>query len=174
MRKVLAIGAGVTGFVALWFGVLGNPRVKAWLYRGGRPNGVARALGGLWALVGRTGVVPNLLVTLEVVGPSGRVRRLPLVPARYAGAVYAVSMLGAGAAWVRDVRAAGGEAVILLGRRQEVRLVEVPAAERAPILRAYLAIAAGARDHIPVSPGAPLAAFEVVAADFPVFRIEPR
>jgi hypothetical protein len=118
--------------------------------------------------------MPNRLVTLEVVGPSGRVRTLPLVPARFGGAEYAVSMLGTGAGWVRDVRAAGGEAVLLRGRREEVLLVDVPVQDRAPILKAYLGVAAGARGHIPVEPDAPVADFEAIAADFPVFRIEPR
>jgi hypothetical protein len=50
--------------------------------------------------------------------------------------------------------------------------VEVPPADRPPILKAYLARAVGGRPHIPVDPGAPLEAFERVAADFPVFRID--
>jgi hypothetical protein len=174
VRRTLAVVAVAAGFVVAWSVVLGDRRVKAWLYRGGRPNRVARALGALWAFVGRTGLAPNLLVTLEVVGPSGRARKLPLVPARFGGAEYAVSMLGTGAAWVRDVRAAGGDAVLLRGRREEIRLVEVPVEQRAPILKAYLGVAAGARGHIPVEPDAPLADFEAVAADFPVFRITSR
>ncbi len=41
--------------------------------------------------------------------------------------------------WVRNVRAAEGRLVLILGRhREERRAVEIPAAERTPILRAYL------------------------------------
>jgi deazaflavin-dependent oxidoreductase (nitroreductase family) len=41
--------------------------------------------------------------------------------------------------WVRNVRAADGQLVLLLGRgRQEKTAVELPEAERADILRAYL------------------------------------
>ncbi len=41
--------------------------------------------------------------------------------------------------WVRNVRAADGRLVLILGRhREECTAVEIPAAERMPILRAYL------------------------------------
>ncbi len=41
--------------------------------------------------------------------------------------------------WVRNVRADDGRVVLVLGRhRDERRAVEIPAAERTPILRAYL------------------------------------
>jgi hypothetical protein len=73
---------------------------------------------------------------------------------------------------VRNVRAAGGRAVVRHGRREAVRLVEIDAAERAPILRRYLAIAPGARPHLPVDRRAPLTDFERIAADFPVFRVD--
>jgi hypothetical protein len=48
---------------------------------------------------------------------------------------------------------------------------EVPVADRAPILRRYLAVAPGARAHFPVDSRQPLAQFERIAADYPVFRI---
>jgi hypothetical protein len=51
-------------------------------------------------------------------------------------------------------------------------LIEVPAAERAPILRAYLQRALGARPHFAIAYDAPVEAFEALAADYPVFRIE--
>lgn len=49
----------------------------------------------------------------------------------------------------------------------------MPAAERAPVLRRYVALAPGARPHIPLDPDAPLADFERIADRYPVFRIEP-
>jgi hypothetical protein len=87
------------------------------------------------------------------------------------GERYLVSMLGEGAGWVRNVRAAGGLAVLRHGHREAVRLIEVDEGARAPILRRYLAVAPGARAHIPVAGTAPPAEFERVAADVPVFRI---
>ena len=94
------------------------------------------------------------------------------MPPWYGGRRYLVSMLGERSAWVHNVRAAGGRATIRHGRPQEVRLVEVPPEERAPVIKAYLARAAGARPHIPVDPAAPLDAFAAVAERYPVFRIE--
>ena len=54
-------------------------------------------------------------------------------------------MLGERSPWVHNVRAAGGRAVIRHGRRHEVRLIEVPPDERAPVIKAYLERAVGAR-----------------------------
>ena len=82
-------------------------------------------------------------------------------------------MLGDVAQWVQNVRAAHGRAFMRSGGRTEVQLVEVPAAQRAPILKAYLQRALGARPHIPVDKDAPLAEFEAVSALFPVFQIVP-
>ena len=88
------------------------------------------------------------------------------------GQHYLVSMLGQNAQWVLNVRAAHGKAAVLSGGRREVLLEEVPAAQCAPIIKAYLQRAPGARPHVPVSKDAPVAEFEKIAADFPVFRIQ--
>jgi hypothetical protein len=82
-----------------------------------------------------------------------------------------VSMLGEGTNWVRNVRAADGRAVLRHGRSETVRPEEVPASERAPILRRYLESAPGARTHIAVDRRAPTEAFEPIAGRYPVFRI---
>ena len=50
---------------------------------------------------------------------------------------------------------------------------EVEPGGRAPILKRYLALAPGPRAHIPVDPGAPVAAFERVASQYPVLRVSP-
>ncbi len=148
--------------------------LKRWLYRGNRPNWIARVLNRGWQFIHSSGLLPNYLVTLEVVGrKSGRVVSLPVVVALVGGQRYLVSMLGDEAQWVQNVRAAGGKAAIRSGRRSEVFLEEVPVTQRAPILKAYLQRAPGARPHIPVSKDAPLADFEAAAASFPVFRIVP-
>ncbi|HYL36188.1 MAG TPA: nitroreductase/quinone reductase family protein [Bryobacteraceae bacterium] len=111
-------------------------------------------------------------MTLEVVGrKSGRTISLPVVIAVVDGQRYLVSMLGDNVQWVQNVRAAGGRAVLRSGGREEVQLEEVPAEQRAPILRAYLERAPGARPHVPVSKDAALAEFEKIAAAFPVFRV---
>jgi hypothetical protein len=96
---------------------------------------------------------------------------VPLVVAVVGGQRYLVSMLGDSVQWVQNVRAAGGKAVLRHGRREEICLEEVPAGERAPILKAYLQRAPGARPHVPVNKNAPLSEFEKIAALIPVFRV---
>jgi hypothetical protein len=81
-------------------------------------------------------------------------------------------MLGENANWVRNLEAAGYQAVLRHGRTEAVRLEKVDAAARAPILRRYLQVAPGARPHIPVDFHAPVAEFEKISADYPVFRID--
>jgi deazaflavin-dependent oxidoreductase (nitroreductase family) len=145
---------------------------KRWLYRGQRPNWIARILNRAWAAVGSSGVAPNFLATLEVTGrKSGRTISLPVVVAIVDGQRYLVSMLGNNVQWVQNVRAAAGRAVLRSGDREEVQLEEVPADQRAPILKAYLQRAPGARPHVPVNKDAALAEFQKVAAEFPVFRL---
>jgi hypothetical protein len=133
---------------------------------------MARILNRGWAALASSGVASNYLVTLEVPGrKSGRIVSLPLVIAVVDGQRYLVSMLGDTVQWVQNVRAAGGNAVLLCGDREAVHLQEVPADQRAPILKAYLQAAPGARPHVPVHKDAGLAEFQKIAAAFPVFRL---
>jgi deazaflavin-dependent oxidoreductase (nitroreductase family) len=147
--------------------------VKRWLYRGGRPQRLARVVNRLWAIAFAAGrLSPSNAMTLEVRGRrTGKTISFPVVVAEHEGQRYLVSMLGEHANWVRNVRAAGGQAVLRRHGAQDVRLVEVEPAERAPILRAYLDAAPGARPHIPVDRHAPLEAFERIADHYPAFRI---
>jgi deazaflavin-dependent oxidoreductase (nitroreductase family) len=143
-----------------------------WLYRGGRPNALARALNWVSAVVHARGVAPDYLVTLEVVGRrSGRGISFPLVMVVVDGERYLVSMLGDDVAWVKNLRAANGDALLRHGRTERVRLEEVPVERRARILKQYLRRAPGGRPHIPVDKDAPVEEFEAVAARFPVFRV---
>ena len=144
-----------------------------WYYRGGRPNAVARFLNRISAILHSTGIAPNYMVTLEVIGrKSGKTISFPLVMAVVDGERYLVSMLGEKANWVQNLRAAGGRATLRHGVTEEVRLDEVDIALRPPILKAYLKRAPGGRPHIPVDKDAPLAEFEKVAAQIPVFQVQ--
>jgi deazaflavin-dependent oxidoreductase (nitroreductase family) len=144
-----------------------------WLYRGRRPNWIARLLNALGAAVASTGVTATVgMVTLEVVGRrSGRTIALPVAVVVVDRQRYLVSMLGDDVQWVKNVRAAGGRAVLCSGGQEHIILAEVSAEQRAPILRAYLRRAPGARPHMPVSKDAPLADFEQIAPAYPVFRV---
>jgi hypothetical protein len=146
---------------------------KRWLYRGGRPNFIARVLNRGWAYIHSLGLFPNYLVTLEVPGrKSGKIISFPLAMTVINGERYLVSMLGNKANWVLNVEAAGGKARLKHGISEEVLLKDVPIDLRAPILKAYLRIAPGARPHIPVDMDAPVTEFEKIATDYPVFRVE--
>lgn len=144
-----------------------------WLYRGGRPNWLARMVNRVMALAGSAGVAAGYLASLEVVGrKSGRVASLPVVVAAVDGQRYLVSMLGNDVPWVRNLRAAGGRAVLRSGGREVIQTQEVAIEQRAPLLKAYLQQAPGARPHMPIDKDAALTEFEKIAAAYPVFRIE--
>ncbi len=144
------------------------------LYRGKRPGSAARLLNTVQAQLAAHGIGPSRVVALDVRGrKTGRIISVPVVVADYGGERYLVSMLGEDSAWVRNLRAAGGDAVLRHRSREAVHLNEVPAGQRPPILKRYLELAPGARPHIPVDRDAPLRDFERIAAGYPVFRIAP-
>ncbi|MGV9666050.1 hypothetical protein ACWDUL_06335 [Nocardia niigatensis] len=149
--------------------------IKRRMYQGGRPGSLAKALNWISRLQYSAGLLsPHYAVTLEIAGRStGRPVLLPLVAADFEGDRYLVSMLGADANWVRNVRAAGGRAILHRRGSEAVHLEEIPPDLRAPILRRYLAIAPGARPHISIDRHAPLDEFEKIADQYPVFRIDP-
>ena len=121
------------------------------------------------------GVTPSDTVTLEIRGRrSGRVRSNAVTWVEYEGERYLVSPRGE-SEWVRNVRASSGEAVIRRRRRRNVRLEEVPAEQRTPILEAYLRKTASAtRQHFGLDPKAGIEEFQRIAARHPVFRIVGR
>ena len=145
---------------------------KRWMYRDGRPHLLAKALNRGWAIIHSMGIFPDFMVTLEVVGrKSGKTISFPLAMTVINGERYLVSMLGEEANWVHNVKAAGGKARLIHGRSEQVLLEEVDVSQRAPILKAYLQRAPGARPHIPISKDAPLVEFEKITAKYPVFRL---
>lgn len=98
---------------------------------------------------------------------TGKLRRTPVSIATVDGVRYFVAAFP-DAAWVKNVRAAQ-ECAIARGRASEaVRLVEVPTADRGPVLRAFLVqVPGGVRFFEQQSPD------EVVAQAhrYPVFRV---
>jgi len=137
-----------------------------------RPTKLTQTFNRLFSWLASLGLTPGDTVTLEVKGRrSGQVRSNPVIWVEYQGQRYLVSPRGE-TEWVRNVRAAGREVVIRHRGRQKVKLEEVPAVQRAPILRAYLRkMAIATRQHFGVDPKAELAEFERIAARHPVFRI---
>ena len=125
-------------------------------------------------VIATLGLPPSFVVRLEVAGrQSGKVRSTILITAQHDGQRYLVSVLGNDADWVRNVRSAGYRTIIRHGRRRPVRLEEVPIDLRAPILRAYLKWALGARAVLQLGPSSPLEEFARIADRHPVFHIVP-
>ena len=149
-----------------------NEASRRWMYGGKRPNRVAALLNRGTAAVAAAGIGRKRIVKLAVRGRrTGRRLSFPVVIADYEGQRYLVAMLGKEANWVRNVRAAGGKAVLRHGRPESVVLEEIDASMRAPILRRYLEVAPGARAHLPIDQRAPLEQLEQIAEQYPIFRI---
>ena len=150
-------------------------RVLRLFYRDWRPTRMGRWANRSARWLTTLGFGSETSAVLEVQGrTSGRPRALPVVVATVEGERYLVSMLGPNSNWVRNVEAAHGAAVLRQGRRRpSVHLVEIPVAERAPILREYVQVATSGRNHLPVEVDAPLTEFEKIAERYPVYRIDP-
>jgi deazaflavin-dependent oxidoreductase (nitroreductase family) len=114
---------------------------------------------------------------LQVAGRrSGRVRRTPLKVLEVGGERYVVSLRGE-SGWVSNLRAAR-TARLRFGRRvEDVGATEVPDAEKAPVVRAYLDAATHAATREQLAWAAAGAAEDEArrgAARTPVFRLTRR
>ncbi len=140
------------------------------MYR--RPTKLTRTMNRIVSWLASRGLMPSDTITLEVKGRrSGMIRSNVVTWVERDEERYLVSPRGE-TEWVRNVRAAGGEAVIRRRERQKVRLEEVPAEQRAPIIKAYLKKTAKAtQQHFGVDPKAEIEEYEGIAARHPVFRI---
>ena len=139
-------------------------------YRGTNATALGKAISRFWATWASFGLPPWRQVGLELKGrKTGRPHVIAMVIAKYGGREYLVSMLGE-CEWVRNARA--GDTAWIIGRkRRKVRLEEVPADLRAPIIKEYLRLAPGARPHIGLGKRATLRDCEGVAPRHPTFRI---
>lgn len=129
------------------------------------------------------GLTPVYVVRLEVPGRrTGLVHSSFLVQVEWQGKRHLVALAGE-SEWVRNVRAAGGRVVLGRGRRRYgAALTELPVAERADVIRAYvhrpsprgrpMTRTGEARHYFGVAPDAPLEDFAAIAGHYPVFRVE--
>jgi len=116
--------------------------------------------------------------TLEVRGrKTGRPIRVSLSRTDYGGQRYFVSLAGE-VDWVKNVRAAGGQAVLISRRRVPIHLEEIPQADRAPVLLAYVqkrafthSGAQASRHFFGLGPRPTLEEMERIAERYLVFRI---
>ncbi|HEV8573153.1 MAG TPA: nitroreductase/quinone reductase family protein [Dehalococcoidia bacterium] len=184
MRRLLLIAlpvASIAAFVIIYPTGLGHRFLVPLFYRGGRPTRAGRSLNRAWSWLVSQGLTPARWpgtpaigpATLETVGRRSSARRSNMVTwVEYEGQRYFVSMLGDRTEWVRNVRAAGGRAVLRRGSRAPVVLEEIPVSERAPIIRAwYQRTWASTRPHLRLDPHAGIEEFEPIASTHPVFRI---
>ena len=108
------------------------------MYAGGRGNTAARRASRFWNRLIMTGLLPHRWVVLEVAGRrTVQPTRFPLGMADVNGQWYLVSMLGEDCNWVKNVRVAGGQAVLRRRRTRRCMLVEIPVDQRAPVLQRY-------------------------------------
>ena len=137
-----------------------------------KPSGFTQLLNRTFSIFASIGWTPKQMITLEVRGrKSGEPRSVVVNSIEVDGQKYLVAARGE-TEWVRNARAAGGEAVIRHGKRTRIRLEEIPVSERGPIIQAYLPKNAMAtKKHFGVEPDAPLEDFQRIAPDQPVFRI---
>ena len=128
------------------------------------------------------GLAPRDAVTLQVLGrTSGKPRRVPILRTTYMGADYLVALAGQ-AHWVKNVRAAHGQAVIRRRGARRVHLEEIAAVDRAPVIAEYLragrrrsgaeASAKAARFYFGLEPNPTTEAIRAIAGNYPVFRID--
>lgn len=112
---------------------------------------------------------------LEVRGrKTGEPRRVPVNLLPHEGARYLVAPRGQ-TQWVRNLRAAGGNGVLLLGRRRSpFHAVELADHEKEPILRAYLRRWKWEVGQFFGGVGPDSASDELrrIAPDHPVFRLD--
>jgi deazaflavin-dependent oxidoreductase (nitroreductase family) len=138
-------------------------------------------LNWLGVLLTSIGLAPRDAVTLQVRGrKSGKLRRIPILRTRYQGEDYLVALAGE-SQWVRNVRAADGQAVIRRGKSRRVRLEELPQADRPEVIAQYLragrerggakAYAKQARYYFGLDPDASLDDIRTIVDYYPVFRI---
>lgn len=135
----------------------------------------------LGAVLARLGLLPSGVVSLEVTGRrSGATRRTLVVLTDHQDSTYLVALAG-DSQWVRNVRAAGGRAVLRRRAAHPVLLEELDVEHRAPIILAYLAQAERrggqrsrarqAETYFGLEPQPTIADVEGIASYYPVFRV---
>ncbi len=150
-----------------------------------RPPGFYRRLQRIAPVFRKLRMTPGYVVELEVPGRrTGVLRRTLLVQVAVGGERYIVALAGE-SEWVRNVRAASGDVMLTdEAGRHTARLVEVPVADRAEVIRAYvhrpspsgraMVRTAEARHYFGIDADASLDEIAVIADHYPVFRREPR
>ena len=138
-----------------------------------RPSKPVQIMNAFFGWLAARGLGQSKTVQLEVRGrKSGQPRRVAVNLVEFEGTRYLVAPRG-NTEWVRNARAAG-EAVITRRKPEHVKVADIPAGERAPIIQKYLREnAIVTKREFGIEPDAPIEEFERIAPDHPVFRITP-
>lgn len=143
-------------------------------YRGWRPTLFGRIYTRIFAWAVGRGYGSHLLISLRTTDhTTGRTHSHVLAPVNYAGERYLVSMLGDRSNWVQDIKAHPLAVLNTPRGATPVRLIDVPVPDRPAVIKAWCQVATSGRRHLPVQPDAPEQAFQAIAADYPVFRVDP-
>ena len=139
-----------------------------------KPSGPVKLMNSIIGRLASIGLVPMSTVMLQVKGRrSGQTRSTAVSWIEHEGQRYLVAPRG-NTEWVRNVKAADGEAVLKSRKTESVRLEEVPVEQRAPIIKTYLKkTAMVTKREFGLDPDAPMEEFEKIAPHHPVFRITP-
>jgi len=139
-----------------------------------KPSGPVKLMNGFFGRLASIGLMPKDTVLLQVKGRrSGQTRSVAVTWVEHEGQRYLVAPRG-NTEWVRNVKAAGGEAILKHRKSERVRLEEVSLEQRAPIIKSYLKrTAMVTKREFNMEPDAPIEEFEKIAGRHPVFRIVP-
>ena len=137
-----------------------------------QPNAIDRFINRAFGFLVRIGFGLPHNYLLQVRGrKTGGIYSTPINLLEHSGNRYLIAPRGY-TQWVRNVMATG-EATLIKGRkREEVRLRTVPEEMKAELLKAYLdRFRLTVQRYFPVAAGSPVAAFEPLAARYPVFEV---
>jgi deazaflavin-dependent oxidoreductase (nitroreductase family) len=139
-----------------------------------KPSGPVKLMNAFFGRLASIGLMASDTVQLQVKGRrSGQTRSVAVTWVEHEGGRYLVAPRG-NTEWVRNVQAAGGQAVLKHGKSEGVRLEELPVEQRAPIIKSYLKkTAMVTKREFGIEPDAPIEEFERIAPRHPVFRIVP-
>ena len=140
-----------------------------------KPGAFARAFNSVFTILFKRGIGAKNNVTIEVAGrKSGEPRSTAVNNVEYEGERYLVAPRG-NTEWVRNVRAASGQAILHRGKPEPVTLIDVPAASRAPVLQKYLGEnAMSTKASFGIDPKSPIEKFQEITDRHPVFKITSR
>jgi deazaflavin-dependent oxidoreductase (nitroreductase family) len=139
-----------------------------------KPSGMTKKSNSFFGWLGGLGMGPKKMVQLTVKGrKTGQPRTVAVNIVEYDGRRYLVAPRG-NTEWSRNALAAGGEAVIKHGKSENVRLVDVPVAERGPIIQKYVQETAIVRGEFGLKADATVEQAQGIADKHPTFRIDAR